>query len=126
MPREIITFQFGNYSNFIGAHFWNIQSSQFVYSTDSGRPVPNVNHDVLFREGLDSMNRTTFTPRMLLFDFKDNVNVLQMANKTHSSDSGQLWSGGLEVFESQKAERSQFSIDLEKVLIFISLFIFFY
>lgn len=25
MPNELITFQFGNYSNYIGAHYWNIQ-----------------------------------------------------------------------------------------------------
>jgi len=29
MSNEIITFQFGNYSNYIGAHYWNIQVVHF-------------------------------------------------------------------------------------------------
>lgn len=27
MPHEIITLQLGNYSNYVAAHFWNIQVS---------------------------------------------------------------------------------------------------
>ena len=27
MAREILTFQLGNYSNYIGTHWWNIQVS---------------------------------------------------------------------------------------------------
>lgn len=31
--REILTLQFGNYANYIGAHWWNIQVSIFkLYS----------------------------------------------------------------------------------------------
>lgn len=49
--REIITFQFGNYANYIGAHWWNIQEAGFNYDPTS---VPSdINHDVLFREGQD-------------------------------------------------------------------------
>lgn len=29
--REVITFQFGNYANYVGTHFWNIQESGFTY-----------------------------------------------------------------------------------------------
>lgn len=25
MAREVITLQFGNYANYVGAHFWNFQ-----------------------------------------------------------------------------------------------------
>ena len=35
--------------------FYKLKESQFVYSTDSNVQVPDVNHDVLFREGLDHM-----------------------------------------------------------------------
>jgi hypothetical protein len=28
MGREVLTFQFGNYSNYIGAHYWNIQVNE--------------------------------------------------------------------------------------------------
>lgn len=50
--REVITFQFGNYSNYIGAHWWNIQEAGFNYDPTSAIPS-DINHDVLFREGQD-------------------------------------------------------------------------
>jgi hypothetical protein len=55
--NEIITLQFGNYSNFVASHYWNIQESQFVYRDEklNNHDIPDINHDVLFREGIDSM-----------------------------------------------------------------------
>lgn len=50
--REIITFQFGNYSNYIGAHWWNVQEAGFNYDQSNYAPS-DINHDVLFREGQD-------------------------------------------------------------------------
>lgn len=47
--REIVSLQFGHYSNFIGTHWWNIQETGFDYTGDS---LSEINHDVLFREGL--------------------------------------------------------------------------
>lgn len=29
--REIITFQFGNYANYVGTHWWNIQVFDFFF-----------------------------------------------------------------------------------------------
>ena len=31
MSKPLITIQCGNYSNYLGSHFWNIQESGFVY-----------------------------------------------------------------------------------------------
>lgn len=47
--REILTLQFGHYSNFVGAHLWNLQEFGFAY--DSDKPS-EINHDVFYREGL--------------------------------------------------------------------------
>lgn len=49
--REIITFQFGNYSNYVGAHWWNVQEAGFNYDPTSA--PSEINHDVLYREGQD-------------------------------------------------------------------------
>lgn len=49
--REILTLQFGNYSNYFGAHFWNLQEKSFVYEPNQV-PTP-INHDVLYREGIN-------------------------------------------------------------------------
>jgi len=32
MPNEILTLQFGNYSNYVATHFWNIQVQKIVKS----------------------------------------------------------------------------------------------
>lgn len=57
--REILTLQFGHYSNYVGAHWWNIQETGFEYNS----PIPNeINHDVLFREGInDKVKQHLFT-----------------------------------------------------------------
>lgn len=47
--KGILTLQFGHYSNFIGTHWWNIQELGFNYNSASS---PEINHDVLYREGL--------------------------------------------------------------------------
>lgn len=56
--KEIMTLQFGHYSNFIGTHWWNIQDFSFDY--DSHKPT-EINHDVLYREGLTSKVSVLFT-----------------------------------------------------------------
>lgn len=48
--KEIITLQFGHYSNFVGTHWWNIQESGFNYNADTN-VESEINHDVLYREG---------------------------------------------------------------------------
>lgn len=47
--HEILTLQLGHYSNFVGAHLWNLQEFSFDYNSE--RPS-EINHDVLFREGV--------------------------------------------------------------------------
>lgn len=46
--KEILTLQFGHYSNFVGTHWWNIQERGFEYNTNQ---PSEINHDVLYREG---------------------------------------------------------------------------
>lgn len=31
MTSEVITLQIGNYSNYVGAHYWNIQAIKALY-----------------------------------------------------------------------------------------------
>nr|CAD7571100.1 unnamed protein product [Timema californicum] len=71
--REIVSLQFGHYSNHIGAHWWNIQESSFVYNSDT---PSEINHDVLFREGLTPSGYVTYTPRLLLVDLKGSLGHL--------------------------------------------------
>lgn len=63
--REILTLQFGHYSNYVGAHFWNIHELSFDYT---GTVKSEVNHDILYREGQTAQGQVTYTPRLLLAD----------------------------------------------------------
>lgn len=47
--KEILTLQFGHYANFVGTHWWNLQEQSFEYNTTT---PSEINHDVLYREGL--------------------------------------------------------------------------
>ena len=74
--RAVITLQLGNYSNYIGAHFWNIQEAGFVYSNDNSI-TPSINNSVLFREGVAGLNSNTatptYTPRLVSVDLKGSL-----------------------------------------------------
>ncbi|KIW05010.1 uncharacterized protein PV09_04167 [Verruconis gallopava] len=75
--HEIVTLQFGNQSNYIGTHFWNAQESYFTYTADEESAV---DHDVHFRPGIGSDGSETFTPRVVIYDVKDNFGALRQVN----------------------------------------------
>lgn len=49
--KEVLTLQFGHYANFVGTHWWNLQEQGFEYN---GTSPTEINHDVLYREGLNN------------------------------------------------------------------------
>jgi len=61
--------------------------------------------------------RVTYTPRTILFDLKENVNILRLADskKKLESESSFNWSGQTQIFKEKKNETSQFINNLEKV-----------
>ena len=59
MPKEVITLQFGSYSNYIGSHFWNAQDELLgeAYGAGGGADgagAGEVDAGVLFRAGEDA------------------------------------------------------------------------
>jgi hypothetical protein len=44
MVREIMTIQLGGYSNFAGAHFWNLQA-RFPWRDPQGAQAANIHPD---------------------------------------------------------------------------------
>jgi hypothetical protein len=71
--REVVTIQLGTQSNYVGTHFWNAQESYFTYPPD---PPSEVDHDVHFRPGVTRTGVETFTPRALVYDFKEAFGAL--------------------------------------------------
>ncbi|KAH8420007.1 hypothetical protein KR009_004794 [Drosophila setifemur] len=85
--REILTFQFGTYANYVGAHFWNQQEANFRYG-DEGEQMAEEqlpHNDILYREGLNSHNRTTYTPRLLSVDLAGTLAHLPMAGELYGN-----------------------------------------
>ncbi|ETW74824.1 hypothetical protein HETIRDRAFT_237753, partial [Heterobasidion irregulare TC 32-1] len=93
--REIIYIQAGSLSNHIGTHFWNAQQSYFTYSEDEEVVI---NHDISFREGLSPQGGSTYCPRLLVFDRKENFGALsvgiEMSEET-DQDPTLLWNGAV-------------------------------
>jgi len=78
---SIITLQLGHYANFVGSHFWNTQEASFVYpDSHNGTNVSpedlEINHGVLFREGVTNRGEVTFTPRLVSVDLKNALGSL--------------------------------------------------
>jgi hypothetical protein len=114
--REIVSLQFGSYSNFIGTHWWNLQEAGFVYNADS---PSEINHDILFREGVTSKGCVTFTPRLLLVDLKGSLRHLRQEGDLydHVEDgkpSQVQWPvERVDVVCTPKEEKNEFLDDLE-------------
>ncbi|EZA51335.1 hypothetical protein DMN91_002071 [Ooceraea biroi] len=81
--REILTIQLGHYSNFVGAHWWNLQESNFTYDAKS---PSEINHDVLYREGENMRKQVTFTPRLLTVDLKGAQGYLSEQGTLYETD----------------------------------------
>lgn len=74
LGNEVVTLQFGHFSNFVGAHWLNIQEAGFSFNPNF---LPEINNDVLFREGISPEGDPTYSPRLLLVDFKKSLGHLE-------------------------------------------------
>ncbi|XP_017155885.1 protein misato [Drosophila miranda] len=85
--REILSFQFGTYANYVGAHFWNQQEANFVYDGSSSQVAEEQlpQNDVLYREGLNDYGQTTYTPRLLSVDLAGNLAHLPIVGELYGN-----------------------------------------
>ncbi|KAH1014571.1 protein misato [Dendroctonus ponderosae] len=115
VSKEILTLQFGHYANFVGTHWWNIQESSFQY--DSAAPS-EIDHNVLFREGITPAGQVTFTPRLLLVDLKNSLKTLPIQGDLYEEppDPSQLfmkWEGHkIELQEAPRESKNAFQTDI--------------
>ncbi|XP_063924432.1 protein misato-like [Zophobas morio] len=111
--NEILTLQFGHYSNFIGTHWWNIQESSFQYDPDN---PSEINHDILYREGLTLKGDVTFTPRLLLVDLKGSLKALPEDGELYEAAQEDTDTSPFEIVAEQKQEKIDFQKDLDQGL----------
>lgn len=111
--REIITLQSGNHSNYVGAHWWNIQESYFQCNAETPSEIC---HDILFREGKTLQGHVTFTPRVILLDSKDNALNLPIIDEPVVKSPPTTWDPDKLVTEYQPVpEKHKFIQDLEQI-----------
>ncbi|XP_035898063.1 protein misato [Anopheles stephensi] len=126
MAREILTFQLGNYSNYIGTHWWNIQESSFNY--DPNAEPSEIDHSILYREGQTRQRQVTFTPRLLMVDLAGTLKHVPRTGDLYEqpidpeqipSDPAEItdleWeTGKVEVIKKEKsAEKHPYQVDLQ-------------
>jgi hypothetical protein len=106
--KEIITFQVGNYSNFVGAHYWNLQEALLEDGTIKSNTKNELNHDILFRKGLNfQTGQRTAWPRVIAFDLKENVTNFALTDNSLADDVEETiaWDGTVEKYDrSSKIE----------------------
>ncbi|CAB3388170.1 Hypothetical predicted protein [Cloeon dipterum] len=111
--KEVISLQFGHFSNFVGTHWWNIQESGFDYSSTA---PSEINHDILFREGETRLGQTTFTPRLLLVDLKGSLGSLPehggLYEADHEEQPEPVWVNQVDVQRREKFKNNEFLADL--------------
>lgn len=115
--KEVITIQVGNYSNFVGANFWNLQEALHRDSNVVGGCC-ELNQDILYREGQDLIGKRTYKPRVICFDFKGNVSPFLECDR--SSDSlgnvgTSAWEGKVERYD-RRSEPRTFKKDLRELI----------
>ncbi|KAJ1975565.1 mtDNA inheritance, partitioning of the mitochondrial organelle [Dimargaris verticillata] len=93
--REIVTLQLGEYANFVGTHFWNIQQAYPEATPEASEasrdtvPRPTnqdaIDHHCLYRLGTTVEGHAhTLVPRLLIYDLKANLGSLRSTPVTTS------------------------------------------
>ncbi|XP_037934888.1 protein misato-like [Teleopsis dalmanni] len=129
--NAVLTLQFGNFTNFIGSHWWNIQESGFNY--DDNGPTSDIDNDVFYREGVNLNRQTTYTPRLLLVDLDGALKHLpregelygnfKRPTKNENTDDEDVsvkklkdninWPDNVELWEKSEIEKNSFQKDLD-------------
>ncbi|CAG8638677.1 9164_t:CDS:2, partial [Racocetra persica] len=85
--HEIVTLQFGHFSNYVGAHFWNAQEEYFSFDTGQHAQETDVLHDTLFRAGIAQNGIETYTPRLIIYDLKGGFGSIKKMNRLYDETS---------------------------------------
>ena len=91
---ELLTLQFGPYSNHIGAHYWNAQDelNSPAFAPAAGG-LPELDADVLYRTW-GSGGGAVYAPRVLVFDTRSSAGMAQAAAAWAGSAAGGGGGGG--------------------------------
>ena len=74
---EILTLQFGEYANQMGAHYWNMESQ--YYDNITAENPSEIDFDILF-----DATEERFLPRVVSFGLKGSFNEIRNYERTFS------------------------------------------
>ncbi len=119
--KAVISLQVGNYANYVGTHFWNFQESSFVFPGGRGGQgvaLPDLEHDVLFRQGETLSGEVTFTPRLVAVDLKGALGLLPELGDLYGQPGAPrtdslLWAGATHVSKEEPVRKNDFQRELE-------------
>ncbi|XP_065836664.1 protein misato homolog 1-like [Oscarella lobularis] len=109
MSKEIVTLQFGTYSNFVGSHWWNFQAKQCENRPEVDDELRiDTNSTMQLRKSAAGLRKSIWTPRLISVDFKgsrchsvidDDVTVAEKPADT-------TWQGEIKKYEEAKGSVS--------------------
>uniref|UniRef100_A0A1J3I6Z5 Protein misato-like protein 1 n=1 Tax=Noccaea caerulescens TaxID=107243 RepID=A0A1J3I6Z5_NOCCA len=116
--REIVTIQVGDFANFIGSHFWNVQDELLGLASDpESDPIfrnQNLDMDVLYRSGETQQGVSTYTPRLVSVNFKGSLGSMSSRGTLYNegsssrSDSSKTWFGDVDTKRSEPRKKNLF------------------
>ncbi|KAK9811921.1 hypothetical protein WJX72_012443 [[Myrmecia] bisecta] len=123
---EVITLQFGNFANYVGAHFWNFQDELLglAEKPEVSAAAAQINPDVLYCVGENLQGQQTYTPRLLLFDLSGALGGVSAHGAGYSDATASAaatassvvstWGGGVAVHRAEPVQRSAFLEHLDQ------------
>uniref|UniRef100_A0A146LPX4 Protein misato n=1 Tax=Lygus hesperus TaxID=30085 RepID=A0A146LPX4_LYGHE len=115
--KEIVSFQFGGFPNFVGAHFFNIQTAGFSFNPDF---PADINHDILFKEGKSDSGSFTYTPRLVSVDLEESLHSLSTSGLNFvkpppTSEVQEVTQAeALEIHQNPQPSKNEYFEDVEK------------
>lgn len=122
--KEIITIQVGDYANFIGSHFWNIQDELLGLAEDShADPIYKnqpLDMDVHYRAGETQQGALTYTPRLVSIGLQGSLGSLSSRGSLYGDflvcdpPSIATWTGNVSRLVSEPHKKNLFLQSLYK------------
>jgi hypothetical protein len=114
--RELLTLQFGSYANFVGTHYWNQQQSLYTPFPETIREDVDIDHRVLFRQGISQNNLETFTPRVIIVDSKGNSKLhkegpLYQPDYRRENTNCSTWDGQVNLYQEKAFTKNEFFLN---------------
>lgn len=108
----LVTLQFGNYSNSVGAHWWNVQESSFC-SESRGDPSSEVLHGCLYREARKGARKeVTYEPRLIAVGLPSSPHSTATEDQLYGEDKGWSsalgWDGDVQTIVQESAPHKEF------------------